>query len=542
MSYDIAVNRNQFSIYTEEREQHGRSNIAARAYGYGDMRGVTVHGWDVFDVMEKMSEAIYYAQLLRSTLLDVETYRLTGHNADQIARDSQNPTLDEGKIRGLAPEEFKRAWEFFDPLKNCRRSLVAWEYAGVEELHAIEMEEMKQAEQLFKNAFEEPEATLENRGKKTIMIPHIWSQPNISLGVSAKKRMRYKEAFIEVMRDLLCKDDRLTLCGQDIHLGGVLGETAGRGDYLLSQEFGEVRVSTAPISEEAMTSIGAGRSLYGGNAFVFYQFAPFWADSYPSWRSVIAPNFWQKNLRFNVKGIFPFGVVHDGGSGEYHESCVEGPLMNMGGIALLFPTDAYDVMGLVRGAHEYPGPVALFLQTYAFGTSEFAADVPDEPYVIPFGSARVRRLGKDVSVFAYGAASVKAACNEAEFLSRLGIDVEVVDIRCLEPLDIETLAASARRTGRVIIMHEASWRQGCGVHIKHRLDEALVNEHIKTRMFVHLLCAEDNPIPTKKKFLWQRLPFEQYVVKKEDDFGEPRTILRSHKLAQLARELTEVYR
>ena len=154
----------------------------------------------------------------------------------------------------------------------------------------------------------------------------------------------------------------------------------------------------------------------------------------------------------------------------------------------------------------------------------------------------MRRAGKDLSVFAYGAASVKAACNEAEFLSRVGVDVEVIDIRCLEPLDIETLAASARKTGRVIIMHEASWRQGCGVHIKHRLDQALVNEHIKTRMFVHLLCAEDNPIPTKKKFLWSRLPFEQYVVKKEDDFGEPRTILRSHKLAQLARELTEVYR
>jgi pyruvate/2-oxoglutarate/acetoin dehydrogenase E1 component len=256
---------------------------------------------------------------------------------------------------------------------------------------------------------------------------------------------------------------------------------------------------------------------------------------------VIAPNFWQKGLKFNVKGIFPFGVVGDGGSGEYHESCVESPLLSMGGIAMLFPSNAHDLVGMVRAAHEYPGPVAIFLQIYAFGSPEFGSEVPEESFVIPFGSARVCRAGNDVSVFAYGAACVKAACNEAEFSSRVGLDLEVIDIRCLEPLDIATLATSARKTGRVIIMHEADWRHGCGIHIKHRLDEAFVNERIRTRMFIHLLCAEDNPIPTKKKFLWARLPFEQYVVKKEDIINASGTILRSHKLTLLARELKEVY-
>lgn len=539
----FVINNNQFSIYTESREEHGKSDIAARAHGYGDMRGCNVDGWDVFDVIEKMSEAIVNAQCLRSTLLNMKSYRLTGHNADMISRKAGR--IEEGEIRGVSLQDFRRAWEMFDPLKNCRTSLIAWEYGTQEHLLAVEKEEMERMQELFERAFtQEPEATLENRRKKTLMIAHTFSS-SASVAVSesgSSKRMRYNEAFVEVMRELLRDDARMTAFGQDIHLGGVLGETKGRGDYLLAEEFGHVRVHTTPISEEAMTSVAAGRSLYGGKAFCFYQFAPFWADAYPSWRSVIAPNYWQKGMKFDVKGIFPFGVVHDGGSGEYHESCVESSLVSMGGIAVLFPSDAYDVMGMVRAAHEYPGPVALFLQICAFGSSEFAADIPAESYVIPFGSARVVRVGSDVSVFVYGAACVKAAENEAEFLSRAGVDAEVVDIRCLEPLDIETLAISARKTGRVIIMHEADWRHGCGIHIKHRLDEALVNERIKTRMFVHLLCAEDNPIPTKKKFLWSRLPFEQYVVKKEDDFGDPRTILRSSKLNALARELREVYR
>ena len=535
----FTVNSNQFSIYTDHREEHGRSDIAARAQGYGDMRGVNIKGWDVFEVIEQVSEAIDYAQHLRSSLLNMETYRLTGHNADQITRKAGR--LDEGEIRGLAAGEFKQAWELYDPLKNCRISLIAWGYTDADQLRAVEQEEMQDIEKLFDRAYEEPEAVLEQRHTKTLAVRHVFSCTEAS-PETPHKRMRYNEAFVDIMRSLLRDDPRMTAFGQDIHRGGVLGETIGRGGYLLSEEFGEARVHTTPISEEAMTSVAAGRSLYGGKAFCFYQFAPFWADSYPSWRSIIAPNFWQKEMVFDMKGIFPFGVVHDGGSGEYHESCVEAPLLNMGGIALLFPTDSYDLVGIVRAAHEYPGPVAIFLQICAFGKSEFAADVPEEPYVIPFGTARVRRVGKDVSVFAYGAAAVIAAQNEAEFLSRTGVDVEVVDIRCLEPLDVETLASSARKTGRVIIMHEADWRHGCGVHIKHRLDEAFVNEHIKTRMFIHLLCAEDNPIPTKKKFLWSRLPFEQYVVKKEDNFGEQRTLLRSHKLGALARELTEVYR
>ncbi|MEK7074709.1 MAG: hypothetical protein AAB968_03000, partial [Patescibacteria group bacterium] len=85
------------------------------------------------------------------------------------------------------------------------------------------------------------------------------------------------------------------------------------------------------------------------------------------------------------------------------------------------------------------------------------------------------------------------------------------------------------------------WRHGCGIHIKHQLDEAFVNERIRTRMFVHLLCAQDNPIPTKITFLWARLPFEQYVAKKEDAITASGTILRSQKLAKLARELKEAY-
>lgn len=537
----FVVNSNQFSIYTDAREEHGRSNIAARAYGYGDMRGETIKGWDVFEVIERTAEAISHAQQLRSTLLNMETYRLTGHNAVQISRNPKSPRIDEGVIRGLPPEEFKRAWQLYDPLKNCRTSVVAWGYAEEKALCAIEQEEMQRTEDLFERAFtQEPEATLECREKKTLLIPHVFSStPSPTQGRT--RVMSYNEAFLEAMREFLRNNPRVTAFGEDIHLGGVLGETRGKADYLLSEEFGQVRVHTTPISEEAITSVAAGRSLYGGQAWAFYQFAPFWADAYAAWRSVIASNFFQKGLRFDMKGIFPFGVVHDGGSSEYHESCVEGPLFSMGGITIVSPTDAYDMMGIMRAAHEYPGPVAILLQIYGFGDSQFSAEVPEEPYVIPFGSARIRRAGNDVSVLAYGAASVIAACNEAEFLSRAGIDVEVVDVRSLVPLDIETLAQSARKTKRIIIMHEAPWYQGCGVYIKEQLDDALVNEYIKTRRFTYPMYAKGNSVPTKKKFLWSRLPFEQYVVRKEDQFGDPRTILRSSKLADLARELKETY-
>ncbi|MEK7083095.1 MAG: thiamine pyrophosphate-dependent enzyme, partial [Patescibacteria group bacterium] len=168
------VNSNQFSIYTDAREEHGRSDIAARAHGYGDMRGRTVKAWDVFDVMEHTSGAISDAQRLRSTLLNMETYRLTGHNADMITH--KTGRIDEGEIRGISTEDFKRAWECFDPLKHCRQSLAAWGYSDVQQLESIEREELSRMQDLFERAFtQEPKATLEHRRTKTLMIPHIFS-------------------------------------------------------------------------------------------------------------------------------------------------------------------------------------------------------------------------------------------------------------------------------------------------------------------------------------------------------------------------------
>ena len=527
------VNRNQFAIYTDPREEHGRSNIADRALGYGNMRGVYVRGWDVFDVAEKVSEAIRNAQMLIPTLLDVETFRLTGHNADQIKR--KPGVFNEGEILGLDPEKFKWAWQNRDPLKFCREVMVARGLALETELLLVEAEETKRAQELFEQAFKEPSPTLDNRAKKTMLVSHVWESatpPDQSKG-SVK---RYKEAFVETLAELLRSDPRMTVFGEDLHLGGVLGETAGRKGYLLAKEFGEVRVHTMPISEEAGTGAAAGMALKGGRPWVFYQFAPFWADSYPVWRSVISTNWWQKKMKFGFVAVYPFGVVHSGGSGEYHEACVEGPLYGMDGVALLFPTDAYDVAGMVRSAHEYPGPTALFLQIAAFGDSQFSAHVPDEPYLIPFGQARVRRAGKDISVLVYGAAAVKAAENEAEFLSREGISLEVVDIRSLRPLDVEALKRSAQKTGRVVIMHEARESDGAGMAIKHELDKAGVTSVIRTPQLAYLLAAGNNPVPTKKTFLWNRLPFEQYVLTEADNFGEG-TIFRSSKLARLAREI-----
>ena len=527
------VNRNQFAIYTGPREEHGRSNIAERALGYGNMKGVYVRGWDVFDVVEKVGEAVRNAQELIPTLMDVETFRLTGHNADQIKR--KPGVFNEGEILGLAPEKFKWAWENRDPLKFCREVLVLRGLADEKELKAVEEEELKSAQEFFDRAFTEPSPTLDDRAKKTMLVPHVWPEANPASDQKGQVK-RYKEAFVDGLAGLLRTDERVTIFGEDLHLGGVLGETAGRKGYLLAKEFGEVRVHTMPISEEAGVGSAAGRALMGGKPWVFFQFAPFWADSYPVWRAAISTNWFQKKMRYGFVAVAPFGVVHSGGSGEYHEATIESSFYAMDGVVILFPTDAYDVVGLVNAANDYEGPVLMCLQTCAFGDSQFSAFVPDERYVVPFGQAKIRRGGKDISVIAYGAAAVRAAENEAEFLSREGIDLEVVDIRSLRPLDLATLVTSAKKTGRVVIMHEARESDGCGMAIKHELDKGGATLKARTPQSSYILAAENNPCPTRKEFLWKRLPFEQYVLAAEDNFGEG-TILRSTKLARLAREL-----
>ncbi len=543
---------NQRSIYTDPADEHGNSDLAKRALGYGNMVGVDVDGDDVEAVYQVVTEAIGRAQNLQATRIIAHTYRRTGHNEDQIQRDAKKvkearnafengdwdyePDWSSGKIIDIDPDEFKAHWET-EPLKVYREKLIKSGIATKKELSSITRAARQEMWELYREASSEPDVTIEsNKENSSVVPPHPeWSMPlEAPEHVSSSKKIKYQDAYIEVVRELLASDERVTFFGQDVRTGGVLVQTRK-----LAEDFGPRRFFNAPIVEEAIHSNAAGRALVGGRPIIEgQQFAPFFSDAFPSIFAVVSQNYYQKQMKFSLTNIALSGVVFSGGSGPYHETWIEAFLHHMRGITIVAPANAYDLFGLLRAAHEYDGPVVVLLQIAAASDPQFASKIPEEPYLIPFGKAQVKRAGADFTVIVYGAACVHAALNEAEALKEEGIDVEVIDLRTVWPPDLETLRESIKKTGRFTIMHE-DWRDGgVGQTIKASLIEGgeSILPYVRTPN-IEIVASDGFPL-IARVLAWDNLPYEIQEVDEKDEKGRPKKVKihRSSKLARVIRE------
>ena len=532
----IIVTANDWSIFTDNIDEFGDSALEDRAFGFGGMRGIRIDGDNLPEVMETGIWAIERAQRLQATLIVAHSPRKTAHNEDQIQRDKDRVAQGDvrhGTIRGVSPEEFERAWES-DPLKRFRDNLVRAGIASEALLLEIDAEEFAAIQREAERALLEPAPDIQEYRRDVRLLPP-YERPALpsvqDASSSGGKIMRYNEALLWVLDELMEQDERVTYFGEDVATGGVLVQTRR-----LAEKFGPSRVFNTPLSEEAIIGNAAGRALYGGKPVGEFQFAHFWWDGAAIFSAVLAPSWHQKQIAFPLVALFHSGVVHGGGSGQYHEAWPDAPLLSMGGIAIAAPANAYDLVGLMRAAHEYSGPVAFFLQIHAYGNSEFASAIPAGPYVIPLGRAGVKRSGTDVTVVTYGACCVAAALNEAECLAKESVHVEVIDLRTPVPLDLKTIVASIRKTRRLVVMHEALKSGGVGEHIVATLMGCGLMPSLRTER-VRILAPE-TPIPSHPALVWDRLPYELCEESTADERGRPHTrrFVRSRKLADAVRE------
>lgn len=533
------IHNNGTACFTDPGDEHGGSLLAKRALGYGNMKGVDVDGTNPEAVYCVVVQAIRDAQNLVSTIIVAHDKRLTGHNEDQITRAFSPEELRVNRkffevksVRGLDAaglQEFRKAVEM-DPVTGLWRStLLERRLASREDLDGIVTQARAEADILFSLVFSEPKITVkEDAEDRSVFPPFAYTSPTEeSAGAMRVQRMGYNKAFQWILKELFSEDPRATYSGEDVASseGGVLGLTKG-----LRERFGPARIWNSSLSEGALVATAAGRALAGGKPKIEFQFSGFAMAGLHVLSRVIAPNWYLKKLTFGVTIICPCGIVHGGSGGYFHEDWPGRFLVPTRGIVIVAPATAYEVAGFMRAAHEYDGPVAVFLQTSAASLADFYADVPVEPFVIPFGKARIVREGTDVSVVTYGAACVAAAKNEAEKLAAAGISLEVIDLRTVYPWDTETIVSSAAKTGRCVIFQEDYYKTAVGQMLKGMLLEEKYLEHIKTPR-ITVLGATHPFNPTDEDLMWDSLPYERERDKK----GQVRH--RSRKLAAAAREL-----
>ena len=262
------------------------------------------------------------------------------------------------------------------------------------------------------------------------------------------------QALNDALRDEMKRDQRIVLLGEDIGtVGGVFRVTKG-----LHEEFGENRVMDTPLSEGGIIGCAIGMALNGLVPVAEIQFSDFIFPAYDQIVNELA------KFRYRSGGDFVTNMVVrtpvGGGirGGHYHSQHPEAPFIHMAGLKVVCPSNPYDAKGMLKAAIRDPDPVVFLEPKRVYRAAK--GDVPDGDYIVPLEKASIVRAGKSVTVVAYGA-MLYEALDAATRAEEHGVDCEVIDLRTLWPLDLETIVASVKHTGRLVVVHEAP--RTCGL-------------------------------------------------------------------------------
>lgn len=281
-------------------------------------------------------------------------------------------------------------------------------------------------------------------------------------------QMNMKEAIRDAMRVELERDQNVVIFGEDVgHVGGVFRVTEG-----LQKDFGEERVFDTPLAESAIGGLAFGLGIQGFRPIAEIQFVGFIFEALDQILVQAARLRFRSGGRYNAPVVFrtPFG----GGvkAAELHTDSLEGLIAQTPGIKLVVPSNPYDAKGLLISAIRDNDPV--FFMEHLNLYHAFRTEVPEGEYTVELGKANIVREGADVTILAYGM-MVHTAVKAAEELEKTkGIKAEVIDLRTLVPLDIDTIVNSVKKTNRVIVVQEAQKSAGIAAEVIAQINEKAI--------------------------------------------------------------------
>ncbi|MGN7357091.1 alpha-ketoacid dehydrogenase subunit beta [Paenibacillus sp. SAF-054] len=281
-------------------------------------------------------------------------------------------------------------------------------------------------------------------------------------------QMNMKEAIRDAMRVEMKRDPNVIVFGEDVgNVGGVFRATEG-----LQKEFGEERIFDTPLAESAIGGMAVGLGIQGFRPVAEIQFVGFIFEALDQMFVQAARMRYRSGGRYNAPIVFrtPFG----GGvkAAELHTDSLEGLAIQTPGIKVVVPSNPYDAKGLLIASIRDNDPV--FFMEHLNLYHAFRAEVPEEDYVVELGKANVVREGSDVTIIAYGM-MVHTATKAAEELEKTkGIKAEVIDLRTLNPLDIDTIVASIKKTNRAIVVQEAQKTSGVAAEVIAQINEKAI--------------------------------------------------------------------
>ncbi|MBI4536841.1 MAG: alpha-ketoacid dehydrogenase subunit beta [candidate division NC10 bacterium] len=316
------------------------------------------------------------------------------------------------------------------------------------------------------------------------------------------REITYKQAIQEALREEMRRDERVFLLGEDIGVyGGAFGVTLG-----FLEEFGKARVRDTPISELGIVGAAAGAALMGMRPVVEIMFIDFSTLALDQLANQAA----KMRFMFGGKARVPMVLRAPQGAGTgaaaQHSQSLEALFVHFPGLKVAMPSTPADAKGLLKAAIRDDNPVVFIEHKLLYNRK---GPVPDGEHLVPLGRAEIKRPGRDLTLIAISNMVIKAL-EAAEILAAEGIEIEIVDPRTLVPLDEATVLDSVRRTGRVLIAHEACRTGGVGAEILARIVEEGF-DYLDAP--IRRLAGRDFPIPYSKVLERQVIPQVEDIVR-----------------------------
>jgi 2-oxoisovalerate dehydrogenase E1 component len=449
------VENNGYGLSTPTQEVMAIEHIADCVGGYG-MPGRIVDGNDINEVMEHVHQAADRARAGEGpTLLEMKTFRMRGH--------------EEASGTKYVPVHLFETWRPRDPIEQCRERMIQSGAVSAEKLEEIQEECRYDIEDAAEYALAQPMETsdAERELGDVFALGSSGRATSSTVPSGTTKVRRFIDAVSDGLRQAMEEDDSVMIMGQDIaEYGGVFKVTEG-----FVEQFGRSRVRNTPIIESGILGAGLGLALEGQKPVIEIQYADFITCGFNQIVNNLATTHYRWGAPVGVTIRAPFGG--NIGAGPFHSQSMEAWFCHVPGLKVVIPSTPADAKGLLLASIDDPNPVLFFEHKYLYRS--IRGEVDDAAVRVPLGKARVAREGIDVTIVTYGL-GVHWALESAERLGESGTSVEVVDVRTLVPLDMETIAESVRRTGRVLVLHEAPLTSGFGAEITARITEEVFDD------------------------------------------------------------------
>ncbi len=470
------IENNGYGLSTPVNEQYRCASLVDKAKGYG-MEGVRIDGNNILEVLDTLKGIRDYCiQHQKPYLVECMTFRMRGH--------------EEASGTKYVPQQLFEEWGKKDPVKNYEQFLIAEGILTEMQVAGIRQEYKEHIESELQIAYQataiEPDTAKE--------IHDVYAKPLTGTAVSKKrftppatavqpqgKDKRFIDAVQEALYQSMQQHHNLVLMGQDIaEYGGAFKITEG-----FVQQFGKERVRNTPLCESAIIGCTLGLSLKGYKSMMEMQFADFVTVGFNQIVNNLAKIHYRWGQNADVVVRMPTGAGV--GAGPFHSQSNEAWFTHVPGLKVVYPATPYDAKGLLIAAINDPDPVIYFEHKALYRS--VSGKVPDSYYEVPIGKAATARVGNDITIITYGS-GVHWALEYAE--QHPGINLEILDLRTLQPLDYTAIQQAAVKTGKVLVLHEDTLTGGIGGEIA-----AWINEHCFEQLDAPVLrCASlDTPIP-----------------------------------------------